>query len=386
VPKNKNDGWIGFNQSASHGAWNLRITQNRSPRDRHFNDLQQRPKRQRFWPLLGMETLMAKQTTKPPSKRGRMRTIVLLMLGQAMAFLFVAVMARLLFYDRALMLIWFNLFTVYLYLPAYLIFAVSLVMHEKALAIAAVAIILFHLVLIVPPLIPRADFAETVPTGEVVRLFNANLLFTNTNHEAMIAEIEQADADILLFQEYTSAWDAAFSRSWMDEAYPYRFLNIIDSPFGSGIWSKRPLTDTTIWSTEGVPMVQATIQIDGQPVRLHDIHPPPPMKNYARWARIQDDIRKTAVDESIPVMIVGDFNMGSHNRFYKNILDQGFYSLHQELGRGLAISWPNGLRNVPPVQLDHIFVSAELVGLSINEGIGSGSDHKPLIADVALAD
>lgn len=201
----------------------------------------------------------------------------------------------------------------------------------------------------------------------------------------MIAEIEQADADVLVFQEYTSAWDAAFGRSWMDEAYPYRFLNVIESPFGMGIWSKRPLIDPTIWHTEGVPMVQATIQIDGQPVRLHSIHPPPPMRNYARWMRMQEDIRKTAVDEPIPVMLIGDFNMGPHNRLYKELLDQDFYNLHQELGRGMAISWPNGTRNVPPVRLDHIFVSPELIGLSINEGMGAGSDHKPLIADVAFS-
>lgn len=114
---------------------------------------------------------MAMQTTRPQPKRGRMQTIVLIVLGQALAFLFVAVMARLFFYDRSLMLIWFNVFTIYLYLPAYLIFVVALVMREKLLATAAVAIILFHLILSIPPLIPRANFA--VPAGEVVRLFNA---------------------------------------------------------------------------------------------------------------------------------------------------------------------------------------------------------------------
>jgi endonuclease/exonuclease/phosphatase (EEP) superfamily protein YafD len=323
---------------------------------------------------------------KQQPKRGRIHTIGLLVLGQVLALLFVAVLARLFFYDRALMLIWLNLFAIYLYLPAYLIFAIALVMREKALAIAAAIIILLHLILIVPPLIPRADFAETVPAGEVVRLFNANLLFENGNFDAMIAEIEQADADVLVFQEYTSTWDAAFSSSWMDEVYPYRFLNIANSPFGAAIWSKRPLTDTTIWHTEGVPMVQATIHIDGQPVRLQNIHPPPPMGNYPGWVQMQNDIKQSAVDESIPLMIIGDFNMGPHNRFYKNLLDQGFYNLHQELGRGMAISWPNGMKNAPPVRLDHIFVSSELVGLSINEGTGLGSDHKPLIADVALAD
>ena len=319
-------------------------------------------------------------------KRGRGRLLFLLALMQILALLFVAGLARLFFYDRSLMLIWLNLFAFYLYLPAYLILVIAILMREKALAITAVGIIAFHLTLVVPPLIPRANFDEAQPAGEVVRLFDANLMFDNPETDAMIAEIEQADADVLIFQEYTSVWDGAFMGSWMESAYPYRFLNIIDSPFGSGIWSKRPLSDTEIWNTNGIEMVYATIEIDGLPVRLHDVHPPPPMRNYPRWEQMHNEIRQSAADESIPVVLVGDFNMGQHNLFYKNLLNQGFYSLHQELGRGMATTWPNGKENAPPVRLDHAFVSPELIGLFITEGIGAGSDHRPLIIDIALSD
>jgi len=101
---------------------------------------------------------------------------------------------------------------------------------------------------------------------------------------------------------------------------------------------------------------------------------------------MHEAIRQSAADERIPVMLVGDFNMGQHNRFYKNLLNQGFYNLHQELGQGATITWPNGMNNAPPVRLDHAFISPELIGLSINEGTGLGSDHRPFVIDVALAD
>ena len=41
-------------------------------------------------------------------------------------------------------------------------------------------------------------------------------------------------------------------------------------------------------------------------------------------------------------------------------------------------------RLFPPVRLDHVLVSQHVVPLGIREGVGKGSDHKPVIVDLAL--
>jgi len=340
--------------------------------------------------LLGAVELSNTQAVSQP-KQGRASLLFLLVLGQILALLFVFALARLFFYDRSLVLIWINMYTLYFYLPAYLILVLALALRQKALAAAAVGIIIFHLFLVVPTLIPTTNFGKTAPAGETVRLFNANLLFLNEETDAMIAEIEQADADVLVFQEYTPAWDAAFNESWMAEAYPYRLMDSEDSPFGAAIWSKRPLTDTvaTAWgnTTDLNGTLHTTIEIDGQPVRLQNVHPPPPFGQSEKWNAIRDEIRETAVAEPLPLILIGDLNMTQHNRQYKALLNEGFYSLHQELGKGMTVSWPNGTRLLPPpVRLDHAFISPELVGVSLYDGIGAGSDHRPFVVDVALGD
>ena len=57
---------------------------------------------------------------------------------------------------------------------------------------------------------------------------------------------------------------------------------------------------------------------------------------------------------------------------------------HDALGRGLATTWPNGLFPVPPLRLDHVLASADVVPVAVREGIGAGSDHRPVVVDVTI--
>ncbi|MCB8943718.1 MAG: endonuclease/exonuclease/phosphatase family protein [Ardenticatenaceae bacterium] len=327
-----------------------------------------------------------KDIQSAPPRSGR-RIASMLFFGanaQILAILFVIALGRLLLYDRTRVFVWINMYTVYIYLPAYLILLVGLLARRKYLAMAAGGIIVFHLFLILPNMTRAIHFNEETTVGESIRLFSANLTKNNEHSAEMLAEIEQADPDVLLFQEYTPLWDSAFSQSQLVETYPYRLLNVEEGPSGSSIWSKRPLHDTDIWFAERVYITSATIEISDQPVRLHNIHPLPPLMHFRRWDPMMDKIRQGIMTGTIPVIAIGDYNAGPYNRQYQALLDEGLHNLHDELGRSLATTWPNGLQPAPPVRLDHAFVSSEIVGLSIREGVGLGSDHKPVIVDVAL--
>ena len=52
-------------------------------------------------------------------------------------------------------------------------------------------------------------------------------------------------------------------------------------------------------------------------------------------------------------------------------------------GRGFGFTWPNGMFPYPPIRLDHVFVSRDLGVRSARVGEGVGSDHRPVVADVA---
>ena len=84
------------------------------------------------------------------------------------------------------------------------------------------------------------------------------------------------------------------------------------------------------------------------------------------------------------MIAVGDFNVTQFNAWMGDLEDLGYRSAFEELGRGTATTWPNGMYALPPVRLDHVLVRNGVVPLRIREGLGQGSDHKPVIVDVAL--
>jgi endonuclease/exonuclease/phosphatase (EEP) superfamily protein YafD len=70
----------------------------------------------------------------------------------------------------------------------------------------------------------------------------------------------------------------------------------------------------------------------------------------------------------------------------------GLLSAHERLGHGMDTTWPNGMTRavlglpfpLPPIRLDHVFTTPNIVPLSIREGRGIGSDHKPVITRLAI--
>jgi endonuclease/exonuclease/phosphatase (EEP) superfamily protein YafD len=85
-----------------------------------------------------------------------------------------------------------------------------------------------------------------------------------------------------------------------------------------------------------------------------------------------------------PRVVAGDFNATPYNRTMHRMQDLGLDSVHERRGRGLAVTWPNGHRPVAPVQIDHVLVDASVVVLAVTELAGTGSDHKPVLTDLAL--
>jgi endonuclease/exonuclease/phosphatase (EEP) superfamily protein YafD len=85
------------------------------------------------------------------------------------------------------------------------------------------------------------------------------------------------------------------------------------------------------------------------------------------------------------LVAIGDFNATQYSLVYEQLKAGGLRSAHDDRGRGCATTWPNGMVLVPPIRIDQAFLSAEVVCQGIAEGVGRGSDHKPLILDVQLS-
>jgi endonuclease/exonuclease/phosphatase (EEP) superfamily protein YafD len=84
-----------------------------------------------------------------------------------------------------------------------------------------------------------------------------------------------------------------------------------------------------------------------------------------------------------PVIVAGDFNVAPWSRSFRATLERSGLS-DSAAGHGLAPSWPS---QFPPVgiRIDHCWVSHHWRSVDVRLGPSTGSDHLPLIVDLAWA-
>ena len=92
-----------------------------------------------------------------------------------------------------------------------------------------------------------------------------------------------------------------------------------------------------------------------------------------------------ALRQAQPTVVLGDLNASPFGSAYEDLTGPGLRGAHEAVGRGLATTWPNGAALLPPLRLDHVLISPRLRVTSVREGRGAGSDHRPVIARLALA-
>lgn len=283
--------------------------------------------------------------------------------------------AHLLLPDRPLFLAMVTMMTRYLYLPAYPLLVTGLLTKKRGVWVAATFVALLHLIWIAPDYTPARRVAAANPS---LRILSVNLYYYNLQIEDLIAEIKAVDADVIFLQEAFRSWWQALEDNDMFTLYPYQ----VDAPWDStAILSRWPLTDKIEASFKA-----ATILVEGQPIRLINVHAPYLFNDAGTEAidAYYERLHEQLALEQGPLVVAGDLNVSQYSGWYRSLTRIGLQSCHQLTGRGYVTTWPNGKMRVPAIRLDHALFSSELVCLSIREGEGLGTDHKPLIFDLAL--
>jgi endonuclease/exonuclease/phosphatase (EEP) superfamily protein YafD len=81
-------------------------------------------------------------------------------------------------------------------------------------------------------------------------------------------------------------------------------------------------------------------------------------------------------------IVAGDFNSTPDSDLATRMRDLAD-DAWEAAGRGFGFTWPNGLFPYPPIRIDHVFLSRDFGVLAARVGEGAGSDHRPVMADVA---
>ncbi|MFI1256967.1 endonuclease/exonuclease/phosphatase family protein [Streptomyces netropsis] len=251
---------------------------------------------------------------------------------------------------------------------------------------AAVAAVLVatELVWTVPRFVPdREDVSAGAPR---LRVATSNAHVGAVDPEALVRFVRAERLDVLAMEELTPQAIAALDKAGMAELMPHRELH---PESDSSLYSRLPLTGggllrgrATVW-----PQTTAAVKVGGRTVRLVAVHTLYPLGDARRWARDMRELRAEAVDSGRDTVFLGDFNATLDHAPMRKLLSAGLTDSHAELGRGWAPTWPADASGVPALlQLDHVLHGGGLAAVSVSEHTLRGSDHKAVVAELALVD
>jgi endonuclease/exonuclease/phosphatase (EEP) superfamily protein YafD len=276
---------------------------------------------------------------------------------------------------------WLWAFTPYVFLPAWLLIVLAGVMGARALGLAAIVVAGGHLALLLPAMSGRPMTAPADATR--LRVVTANVFMFNPDTTELLRELREADADVVVLQEVTNAALPAIRRG-LDAAYPHHALMARNDAFGAAIFSTAPLRDGAVLDTAGLPMLAVTVRVGGVDVRVWDVHTRAPTALNRRQLRDEmlDAMATLRPKEHLPLVVAGDYNATIWHRPMRTVMNTGLDDAAGAVGKGLRGTWKS-LRVVES-PIDHVLVSPEISVLDVRVGTGEGSDHRPLIADLAL--
>lgn len=294
------------------------------------------------------------------------------------------VLARLVAFDDRRVLMLTNAYTPWIYLPAYVVMAAAICFRAKALAVVAAVIVAGHLVWILPPVFRTVSVPAAAAQAPRVRVVSSNLMFDNPDVAPLIAEITRFNGDIIVLEELTPTGWAAVQASGLLISHPHHLEQPRNGARGMALLSKLPFRDSAIRDANGLPVITATVVVRGRPVSIVGIHVVAPDRAFARNQRQQQDVNRIILRTSRPLVVAGDFNATPYNKWYDELRGLGLREAHEGVGKPWATTWPNGRHPLVPIRLDHVFADRSLVPLSVEDGRGEGSDHRPVVADFAI--
>jgi endonuclease/exonuclease/phosphatase (EEP) superfamily protein YafD len=253
----------------------------------------------------------------------------------------------------------------------------AVVLRRFRVAVTAAVLALVNVVVISQ--VPLAASSGDAPAPQL-RMLLVNLEYGNTEHERVSRLVGEVDPDVIGFTELTPAWVDGLEEAL--EPYPNRVLAPEEGAYGVGLYTRLPLSDARIEHVprEGPPSAVGVVAVDRRSldVVVTHVHTPFAGPIHGRQFDALADRRAGLGDR---LAICGDFNAVPWSEPVRELSEQAeLGSLHGRYGSDG--SWPsNSLFRLP---IDNCLVSDGVAVVDASVGGDIGSDHLPLIVDLAL--
>ncbi|WP_144122479.1 endonuclease/exonuclease/phosphatase family protein [Catellatospora sichuanensis] len=261
-----------------------------------------------------------------------------------------------------------------------LMLAVATLRSRWAVIVVA-ALTAAQVALLAPRFIPDQ---QSVPAqAAILRVATLNANVGAADPAALVRLVRTERIDVLSVQQLPVAGIAALTEAGLDTLLPYHELR---PEYDSSIYSRFPLTrGGPLQADTAWPQTTAEVTVDGRTVRLVAVHTYYPVGDADRWTRDMRALASVARDSGPDTVLLGDFNATLDQTPMRELLAAGLTDTHAELGRGWARTWPVGMTLLPPlVQIDHVLHGSGLAGVSVGERTVPGTDHRAVVAVLAL--
>lgn len=286
--------------------------------------------------------------------------------------------------------------------------AVSLVLGGRARLAAPTALLaLLHAWPAVALWLARPDRNASGPSFDVA---SANLWYANTDAPRVRAWLESERIDVVACFEVGEFWMEALAAQ--SDLYPHQVIvpppdrspeavavrkeleredrEIVsqhDPRFGLALLSRFPLERVRVHAPPEVPdaYLEADVVVGEARVRVVALHPERPglaFRIARRNATLEHVARTTEWTER--ALVVGDLNVTLYSPAYRDLVE-GAQLLDSRAGFGRQPTWnpPYGLPG-EWLDLDHVLVRSGIAVLERRVGPDIGSDHRPVVARVAV--
>jgi endonuclease/exonuclease/phosphatase (EEP) superfamily protein YafD len=227
---------------------------------------------------------------------------------------------------------------------------------------------------------------NTASHSQRIKLVQYNVRYEDDGYQAVLDFLHAEQPDIVALQEVNPEWAAGL------QPLTTQFAATLIAPEGWGngiaLYSQIKFTKTEIidMGNDHRPSLLVQFAWAGRTVSLLTIHPPNPFgPNRFAWRNGQ--LTATAdLLQSLPSpqILLGDLNTTMWSPYYQQLVART-QLVNARAGHGLVPTWPAPLRlPLLMIPIDHCLVSRDIAVVSIRTGRRLGSDHLPLVVELAL--
>ncbi len=215
------------------------------------------------------------------------------------------------------------------------------------------------------------------------RLMLSNVYHGNKNYDGFLRLVRMENPDVLITQEASAGWREALQV--LNSDYAYRTFAIQTEKDWILLFSKLPIVpEVEDKRRNQFPPILSTLEYKNKSITLFSLHPSTPKSGKGLSGRNLQFETLTAVSKSIamPKIIMGDLNVSIWSPYFSKLENEsGMTSVRN--GFGILPTWPTWFSPLM-IPIDHCLVSSEFEVLNCRTGSNIGSDHLPLIIDLAL--